>query len=119
MTKLATAMLHDRVIADHVIYADGPISRMRGLLGKQSISDNEGCYLKPCSSIHCLGMKFPIDVVYLDAQNTVLHVERCEPGALGTKVKGTKRVLELAPGRAEFCGVKPGAVIAIKASPKA
>ncbi len=114
MTKLGVASVDGRTIADSVIYADGPISRMRGLLGKQEIGEKEGCFLSPCSSIHCLGMKFPIDVVYLDRDGRVLHLERCDPGAMGSKVKGAKRVLELAPGRAQAFGLAIGDVVEVR-----
>lgn len=108
MAKVAKAYVDGVLVADKVIYANGMLSRMKGLLGKDELMPGEGCFLTPCGSIHCKGMKFPIDVVYVDRNNRVLHVETCAPGSMGAHVKGVRSVLELAAGVAAECGVRKG-----------
>ena len=44
-----------------------PWERMRGLLGRDGLAPDEGLLIERCSSIHTFFMRFPIDVVYLDA----------------------------------------------------
>lgn len=45
--------------------------RTKGLLGKKSLTDDEGILLKPCNSIHTFFMQFPIDLICLDKHGTV------------------------------------------------
>jgi uncharacterized membrane protein (UPF0127 family) len=54
--------------------ADSRNSRRIGLLMHSRLAPGEGLWLKPCDSIHTFGMKFPIDVVFLGKDNTVLDV---------------------------------------------
>ena len=53
-------------------------TRLRGLL-RQTPRDNfvqgRGLWIVPCRGVHTLGMRFPIDVVYLTKDNVVLHLE--------------------------------------------
>ena len=51
----------DKVLAT-VEVADSFVDRLKGLLGR---SDVEGAYLiRGASSVHTMGMRFPIDVAY-------------------------------------------------------
>jgi uncharacterized membrane protein (UPF0127 family) len=49
---------------------------MRGLLGRDSLSNGEAMLLSPCNSVHTWFMRFQIDVIFFDAGWTVLHVCR-------------------------------------------
>ena len=42
------------------------LERMRGLLGRPQLNEDEGLIINPCSSIHTAGMRYPIDLVFLD-----------------------------------------------------
>jgi uncharacterized protein len=54
--------------------------RLRGLLGRLRIGLGEGLWLIPSRGIHTIGMLFPIDVIYLDAEYSVIHlVEHLRP----------------------------------------
>jgi uncharacterized membrane protein (UPF0127 family) len=52
-------------------------SRLRGLLGtaESDFRNGRGLWIRPCRGVHTLAMRFPIDVVYLDRDGTVVHVE--------------------------------------------
>lgn len=47
---------------------------MRGLLGRASIAAGEGLFIPKCSRIHTVGMKFPIDVVFVAWDGRVRRV---------------------------------------------
>ena len=53
-------------------------SRFRGLMGMDAASfpAGNGLWIIPSRGVHTLGMKFPIDVLYLDTNKRVVHVER-------------------------------------------
>ncbi len=75
--------------------ADTFSKRLLGLMFRSGLPIDNGLLLDPCSSIHTFFMRFPIDVVYLDRDNTVLKKETVFPWRLGSFVKGTGRIMEL------------------------
>ena len=74
-----------RFLATHLAVAQTHWSRLRGLLGASADDFRNGCglWIRPCRGVHTLAMRYPIDVVYLDRANTVVHVESpiSNPGA--------------------------------------
>jgi uncharacterized membrane protein (UPF0127 family) len=52
-------------------------SRLRGLLGtsEDDFRNGWGLWIRPCRGVHTLAMRFPIDVIYLDREFTVVHLE--------------------------------------------
>jgi uncharacterized protein len=57
-----------------ILIADNFFTRAGGLLFKSRLRDNEGLHIKPCNSIHTFGMKYSIDVVYLNKTGNILKV---------------------------------------------
>ena len=100
MKKQYEVLQDSRLCACPVFLADTFPSRFRGLMLRSSLEPGEGLFLKHCGSIHCFFMSFPIDVVYLDRDLTVLRIETVPPWHIGSFVKGAKHVLELEEGKA-------------------
>ncbi len=97
------------IIASHCYLADSFFTRFKGLLGRKQMSEGEGLLIKPCSSVHTLGMKMIIDVVFISSDNQVLHIiEEMEPGKLSPIIKNSSLVLELPPGQVRRSGLKVG-----------
>jgi uncharacterized membrane protein (UPF0127 family) len=67
----------DTPLATALAVADTHWTRLRGLLGLSAddFRNGRGLWITPCHGVHTLGMGFPIDVVYLDRNLTVVHVE--------------------------------------------
>jgi len=63
---------NNSVLAENVIIADTPFTRMKGLLGKKKFSKGQALILNPCNSIHMFFMRFPIDVLFLDKNNRIV-----------------------------------------------
>ena len=79
--------------------ADAPAERAVGLLGRISMSRQEGLWIVPCAMIHTLFMRFAIDVVFLDRElKAVRVIEGLKPWRLSPWVLGAHSVLELAAG---------------------
>ena len=96
-------------VAERVGLATSFGARLKGLLGRQRLDDDEGLYLSPCSAIHTLFMRFPIDCAFLDEQGTVLRIAaRIRPWRLAQGVPGASGVLELAAGRLAASGTVEG-----------
>jgi len=99
----------ERVLVRNVVRATGPIARMVGLLGRTRMRADEGMWFDRCSSIHTLGMRMTIDVVFLDEEGVVVAVEAAvKPHRPWVAARGARSVLELAEGNAARQGIAKG-----------
>ena len=57
-----------------VARADTHFARLKGLLGRVKLRSDEGLWTIPSQGIHTICLLFPIDVIYLDADNRVIHL---------------------------------------------
>ena len=104
------------VSAGHVLAsaerADDHHSRARGLLGRPSF---EGALvLSKCRSVHTIGMKFVIDVAYLDTNGVVLKVARMQRHRIGMPVWSATTVVEAQAGAFERWGLKVGDIVELR-----
>lgn len=75
------------------------IARLKGLLGRESLESGSGLLIKPCNSIHCFFMKFPIDVAFVDKDLKVIRViPGMKPFSASPIVLGAKFVIETNAG---------------------
>jgi uncharacterized membrane protein (UPF0127 family) len=58
-------------LATKVRKADNFLTRLVGLLKRKTLGPEEALWLMPSKGIHTIGMKFPIDVVFLNRKNIV------------------------------------------------
>jgi len=61
-------------LATKIRKADNFITRLVGLLKRSTLGPEEALWLMPSKGIHTIGMKFPIDVVFLNRKNFVLAI---------------------------------------------
>lgn len=86
-------------LLDNVKIADSFFTRLGGLLGKEGLDSGEGLIIKPCNSIHTFGMKFSIDVAFVDKNDLVIHIMPSLPkGKTSPIIKGAKYVIEARAG---------------------
>ena len=88
--------------------ADGPVSRMRGLLGRRDLPAGEGILLVPGGSVHTCFMRFAIDVVFLDRENRVVGTRSAVRPWRMAFARGAKKTLELASGEVQRLGLSRG-----------
>lgn len=73
-------------------------TRRKGLLGRTGLGTGEGLWIVPCEAVHTFGMKFAIDLVYLDRRHRVLKTRSAvRPGRISACLSAHS-VLELPPG---------------------
>jgi hypothetical protein len=97
------------VVASRVVIADTSAARRKGLLGRASLTPDEGMYLEPCHSVHTIGMKFAIDIVFLDPQGAVVEVRASvPPGVAMVTSRKARSTLELAAGAAALRRIEVG-----------
>jgi uncharacterized membrane protein (UPF0127 family) len=93
--------------------ADAARARRRGLLGRDGVVG--ALLLTPASSVHTVGMRFAIDVAYLDRELRVLCVRTMRPGRIGRPRPRARHVLEAEAGAMERWGVRRGARLRVRA----
>lgn len=87
-------------LADNVVLADSAYKRLKGLLGRSCLEKGEALLIRPCMSIHTVGMRFPIDVLFLDFKGVVVgKYEAMAPYRFTGIFFKAKSVLELPAGK--------------------
>jgi uncharacterized membrane protein (UPF0127 family) len=61
-------------LATKVRKADNFVTRLVGLLKRKTLGPEEALWLLPSKGIHTIGMKFPIDVIFLNGKNKVVSI---------------------------------------------
>lgn len=103
-------------VCDQCEIADRPLSRLRGLLGRRGLEPGHGLLLRPTNSVHTVFMRFPIDVVFLDADLHVLKVRSDLRPWRAAASRKARAVLEVAAGEAERRGITPGERLCLTAA---
>src|SRR5947208_11793254 len=89
----------EAILASKVQLADTPRARRIGLLKHESLDAGEGLWIYPTQAIHTFGMRFPIDVAFLDRSLRIKRIyHELAPFRLTTFVWGAQSVLELPSG---------------------
>ncbi len=96
------------MLADRAGIADTSRTRKIGLLKHTRLEPGEGLWIIPCEAVHTIGMKFPIDVLFLDRKRRVLKVRSAMPRWRIAGSLFAHSVLELPAGTAAATGTVRG-----------
>lgn len=96
------------VIAERVEVADRGAKRRKGLLGRDGLGPGEGLWIVPCESVHTFGMRFPIDLIYLDRKKRVRKVKSGVPAWRLSACFSAHSVMELPAGAVRSSKTEPG-----------
>src|SRR5262245_45043525 len=108
MATLTLRREHGRIVGQRDIVGDVAHQRMRDRLGREYLRQVEGMVLRPGCSIHTAFMRFPIDAVFLDADQVVMRIEH-EVGPWRTvSCRGAREVVELPAGECRRRGLEVG-----------
>ena len=79
--------------------AEGWWRRAVGLLGKAEFPAGTGLLLVPCASVHTMGMRFPLDVAFLDGMGRIVKTRpELSPGRFAVGGNHVHAALELPVG---------------------
>src|SRR5205823_13792684 len=98
MATLTLRREDGRVVCERCAVANRPHSRARGLLGRRRLQPGEGMVLRPAWGVHTAFMRFPIDVVFLDADQVVIKIAANLQPWRTASCRGAREVVELAAG---------------------
>jgi uncharacterized membrane protein (UPF0127 family) len=102
----------DRELGTRIGMADSWLARLRGMLARPEPRMGEGLFLTPCSSVHMFGMRFPLDVVFLDGNGTVVAIyPSLAPGSRTRWHRNAAHALELRDGALARSGTALGDVL--------
>ena len=97
-----------QVLADRADIADTSAKRRTGLLKHSGLLQGEGLWIAPCEGVHTFGMKFPIDVLFLNKKKKIL---KARPDMVRGRIAFSLRaysVLELPAGTLAQTGTVAG-----------
>lgn len=76
---MQVALMNERTrqfVASSVEVAGTRNTRRRGLLGRDHLDETSAMLLAPCTGVHTVGMRFAIDVIFVDRQGYAVKVVR-------------------------------------------
>lgn len=85
--------------------------RLRGLLGRPVPAAGFGLLIAPCRAVHTFGMRYPIDVAFLDGQGRVVGLHRGLGRMRVAACAGARAALELPVGEIARLGLWSGSRI--------
>jgi uncharacterized protein len=88
-------------------------SRFRGLMGAARLPSGSGLLLPRTSSVHTHFMRFPVDVVFLDAEWRIVSVVQGLRPWRFAAAKAASSVLELPAGDCGRLGLAEGDVLSV------
>jgi uncharacterized membrane protein (UPF0127 family) len=101
-------------IASEVHFATTGKDRTRGLLGRDLMPEGEALVFPRCRQVHTFGMRFPIDVLFVDKHGRVARaVQDMKPGRLSAWVLRSSSTVELPAGTLEKSGTRTSDEIVI------
>jgi uncharacterized membrane protein (UPF0127 family) len=102
------------VVSDRCHFANTVLKRMIGLLNRGRFDQGEGLLLDRCYGIHTFGMRFPIDVLFLDKDLHVIRAIKALPPYRTCAVKKSVYVLEAPVGAIDASRTAEGDQIQIR-----
>ena len=108
MSTLVLVGPQGQIVCERCELADGPLSRMRGLSGRTRLPRGRGMLMRPTWFVHTAFMRFPVDVIFLDQDLTVLAMRE---HVLPWRTVGHLRahsVLKLAAGESAALALEVG-----------
>lgn len=88
--------------------------RRTGLIGR---SDFDGAFvIDHCRWVHTIGMKFPLDIAFLDATGTVIKTVTMGRFRVGAPVANATTVVEARSGSFTRWGLRIGDIVEVRAA---
>lgn len=98
-------LLREDAVLASVEVATSRSERRRGLVGRDEI---DGALVLPVRWVHTFGVRFPIDVAYLDASGAVVKTETIAPNRMGRPCLRARSVVEAPADSLRRWAVVPG-----------
>lgn len=114
--RSARLHLRGRDIGVDVTITETARERMRGLLGRETLATGEALLLKRCGSVHTFGMRFAIDVLFLDRYQRVIAIHHDVPSRRMLFSLRAAQTLEMSAYAARVHGLAVGDSLVFEAT---
>ena len=96
------------LLGDAIDLANTSSKRRTGLLKHAGLAKGQGLWIVPCEAVHTFGMKFSIDVLFLNKKRKVLKIREDMGRRRIALCLRAHSVLELPAGTVAATGTQPG-----------
>jgi len=93
----------------HVELANTALARAKGLLGRPNVQG--ALVLDPARSVHTLGMRFAIDVAFVDSDGVIVDTVTMPRWRVGLARRRSKAVIEAQAGAFALWRLRAGSVV--------
>lgn len=101
-------VVNDYCVVESVSKAANAWERARGLIARPVLKAEQGFWLEPCPSVHTLGMRYSLDIVFMDEAGWVKKIVfNLKPLRVASSLQSFS-TLELFAGQAQVLGIKQG-----------
>jgi len=105
-------------VADQLLTAFDSAARNKGLLGRDSLPEAAAMIIAPCSAIHTLFMRFPIDVAFVARDGRVVKVcASVRPWRIAIAF-GAFAAIEMPAGACARSNITRGDLLSIRLRPR-
>jgi hypothetical protein len=114
LTRRVLNVTRGETLARDAAVAETVRERVRGLIGRDRLKPGEALILPRCRQVHSFGMRFPIDVVFIDGKGRVAMTRTgLEPRRISSVAWRARCAVELAAGTLYKTGTVKGDIISI------
>lgn len=82
--------------------------RMRGLLALPALTKSQGLWIEKCHSVHSFGMRYALDLVYLDKRDRIIKIVIDMPPRRCSYAWRAAAVIELQSGESQRLNLQIG-----------
>ena len=101
------------IIATEAKLADNFLARLKGLLGTELLEKGSALIITSCNGIHTVGMKYSIDIIFVDKNNKVIKIVTNMPSMKFTLCRRASYVIETSSDVVDTTSTKIGDIIAV------
>lgn len=103
---------NEKTVVERVVVVQRFLDRFLGLMGRTRPGPGYGLLFPRCRCIHTCFMRFPLDLVFLDADNRVRRIVRAvRPWRMVTGPPSARSVLEIEHGWLSESAISEGDTI--------
>jgi len=92
--------------------------RASGLLAMPRLKRGEGLLIDSCRAVHTIGMRYPIDIIFVDSEWSIVRVVNQLPTFRFRAARAACRTLEMLSGEATRLGFSAGQRLMWKDAPQ-
>ncbi|MES2772272.1 MAG: DUF192 domain-containing protein [Pseudomonadota bacterium] len=108
----------ERVLLGQVWRTATAWERLRGLFALPPLHSGQALLIEPCNSIHTLGMRYALDLAFIDRQGSIRKLVRhCRPWRF-VMALNSHATLEMSAGEIARCGLQTGMRVRWQANQK-